>query len=142
MNRTSSLTRYAGASAPVLHPRTSLPRPVPGTRLVAVPVLSRAERQELLEQLAADISQGTPPGPLAVAVLVAALASDRLRIADRDCVWHDFITARRRLDDILEASPGWERIMTAEEATAAVSRTLARLLDGHPVPDMAVPRQP
>jgi hypothetical protein len=135
MDRTTALRRAAPAPARIA-PLARVPwaGPGPRTRLIAVPVMNRAGRQAQLEQLAASVCDTGAPGPFAVSVLIAALADDGLSGSARACGWHDYITARRRLDDILEGSPGWAGIMTAAEASAAVSAAAARLLDGIPAP--------
>jgi hypothetical protein len=130
MKRNGGLTRTPLPRPPVPHPRTRLGRPAPGTRLIAVPALDRAGRQAQLEQLAAGVSEAGEPSPFAVSVLIAALADDSLCSSARACAWHDYLTARRRLDDILAASSGWNGIMTAAEASAGVVAAAARLLDG------------
>jgi hypothetical protein len=138
----SSLTRHLNSSVAATPARIPLPRPAPATRLIAVPALDRAGRYAQLEQLAVDVSARGAPGPFAVSVLIAALADDSLGSSARACAWHDYITARRRLDGILAASPGWDGIMTAAEASAATAAAAARLLDGIPAPRAKAPRQP
>jgi hypothetical protein len=130
----SSLTRHLNSGVATAPARIPLPRPAPATRLIAVPALGRARRQAQLEQLASDVLEGGAPGPFAVSVLIAALADDSLGSSARACAWHDYVTARRRLDATLEASLGWDGIMTAAEASAAASAAATRLLDGIQAP--------
>jgi hypothetical protein len=152
MNRTSSITRYAGAHASaalaplprptVPHPRTSLPCPVPATTLIPVPALDRIDREACLAQLAAAITSGTPPPDLVAGIVVAALSSLRLGAEEREAAWDGYLLARRRLDDILDGSPAMAGAMSVFEASAAAQAWLDRLLDAAPDPDMGVPRQP
>jgi hypothetical protein len=134
MKRTGSIARYAGASAYTYRARTSLPRPVPGTTLIAIPSLDRVDREAHLVQLAGDACSGTPPSWFVTSIAVTALSSPRLGAEERAAAWDHYLLARRRLDGILDGSPALVGVMTVAEAAAAAWAWLDRLLDGSPAP--------
>jgi hypothetical protein len=112
--------------------RASLLRPAPGSRAIAIPRLTRVERQAQLQLLGDSAVNGSAPSQFVTMVTVAALADDRLSSAEQACAWHDYVTARRRFEAILDAESGWDGLMTCAEASASAAACMARLLDGVP----------
>jgi len=70
------------------------------SRTITVPALSEAERRCLLGSLADECTLGVKPEPAVLAILVAALASDRLSPAQAMAKWRDFVSEVARVQGV------------------------------------------
>ena len=102
---------------------------LPSIRGIAVPSLSRDQRQAELVQLCWDVTVGTAPTPFVLRVAVAALAHESLRGLAADKAWRDYIGAENGFLDY-EVDDTNFRGMDPGQARADRDDALRFLLDG------------
>ena len=102
---------------------------LPVIRPIAVPSLSRDQRQAELVQLCWDVTVGTAPTPFVLRVAVAALAHESLRGIAADKAWRDYIGAENGFLDY-EVDDTNFRGMDPGQARADRDDALRFLLDG------------
>lgn len=99
------------------------------TRLVPLPLLSRAQRRTELERLSEECTIGVPPSEAAQNILAAAFAHPSLKAADVAQRWADFLGEVRRVQAVEANEPDFRDVspqMCHEDCEAA----LGDLVDG------------
>jgi hypothetical protein len=107
---------------------TPIRRP-PGQHLIAVRVLSRAERRTELERLAEDATLSVPPSDRSRGVLLAAYACPGLTPEQAEAKWDDYIGEVRRVQSAEAGEPDF-RDLEPELAQADCVAALNDILDG------------
>ena len=102
---------------------------LPGTRLLAVPVLDRDERERELQALAEDITAGLGPTPAMTDLIVRALCHATLEGPRAIAAWQQYLTACRRLNGHEAGEPLFGD-PEPQMASADVGQALRVLLDG------------
>lgn len=108
---------------------TATVTPLPGTRLLCVPGLERADRKRELENLAEDVANGIGPSPVLTDVLVRFLAHDSLSGVAASEAFRSWLTQRDRADAAEAGEPDF-RDPEPNVARFNADATLRLLLDG------------
>lgn len=102
---------------------------LPSLRAIAVPALSRDQRQAELVQLCWQVTVDSPPTPLVIRVAVQALAHESLKGLVAEKAWRDYVDAENQFLDC-ETGESWLWTPDPGQAKADRDDALNYLLDG------------
>ena len=102
---------------------------LPSLRAVAVPALSRSQRQAELVKLCWQVTVDSPPSPFVLRVAVQTLAHESLKGLMAERAWREYVAEEERFLDVEAGDPEY-RDMEPGQARQDRDEALRFLLDG------------